>query len=276
MRCWSRAASRRASRASRTRRFAFLRRARAGNEVRPRAADLRAAHRPAVEANRQELARAEADLRALRARVVRDMRQAYYQWLATQQAVVVLEATLELARPTSTRTRACTATAGSRATSSIAPRRTSSRSSSSDLAAASRVRHLAELRQPAAQRAARRRRCRSCRDRRRQPIERFRARFAERAGGPTPRARSSCRTSPRIDAQELAGLDAAIAAGEAQQDLARAAFKPRLALGAEAGIQGDGLRHRRGGSLRARLAGAALERVSRRGGPGGAARGEAR
>ena len=38
---------------------------------------------------------------------------------------------------------------------------------------------------------------------------------------------------------ELAGLDAAVAAGEAQQDLARAAFKPRLALGAEAGIQGE-------------------------------------
>jgi outer membrane protein TolC len=38
--------------------------------------------------------------------------------------------------------------------------------------------------------------------------------------------------------QELQGLDAAIVAGEAQQDLARAAFKPRLAFGAEAGIQG--------------------------------------
>jgi outer membrane protein len=53
---------------------------------------------PNVEAGRQQLQRAEADLAALRARVVRDTRQAYYQWLAGQQAVVVLEATLELAR----------------------------------------------------------------------------------------------------------------------------------------------------------------------------------
>ena len=50
---------------------------------------------PSVEAGRQDLARAEADLAALRARVVRDMRQAYYQWLATQQAVVVFDATLQ-------------------------------------------------------------------------------------------------------------------------------------------------------------------------------------
>ena len=53
---------------------------------------------PGVEAGRQELSRSEADLSALRARVVRDMRQAYYQWLAEQQAAVVLDATLELAR----------------------------------------------------------------------------------------------------------------------------------------------------------------------------------
>jgi multidrug efflux system outer membrane protein len=38
---------------------------------------------------------------------------------------------------------------------------------------------------------------------------------------------------------ELRSLDAAIAGGEARQDLARAAFRPRLLLGAEAGIQGD-------------------------------------
>jgi outer membrane protein TolC len=38
--------------------------------------------------------------------------------------------------------------------------------------------------------------------------------------------------------EELKSLDAAIAVGEARQDLARAAFKPSLAFGAEAGIQG--------------------------------------
>ena len=53
------------------------------------------------------------------------------------------------------------------------------------------------------------------------------AELADAAGARRGRARGARR------------LDAAIAAGEAQQDLARAAFKPRLALGAEAGIQGE-------------------------------------
>ena len=49
-----------------------------------------------------------------------------------------------------------------------------------------------------------------------------------------------CCSSSRPDRRaELRSLDAAIAGGEARQDLARAAFKPRLLLGAEAGIQGD-------------------------------------
>ena len=38
---------------------------------------------------------------------------------------------------------------------------------------------------------------------------------------------------------ELRSLDSAVAGSEALQDLARAAFKPRLVLGAETGIQGD-------------------------------------
>jgi len=38
---------------------------------------------------------------------------------------------------------------------------------------------------------------------------------------------------------ELRSLDAAIAGGQARQDLARAAFRPRLTLGAETGVQGD-------------------------------------
>jgi outer membrane protein TolC len=68
-------------------------------------------------------------------------------------------------------------------------------------------------------------------------IERFRRRFAQRLAGRPPEldALQSLAVDERA---ELAGLDAAILAGEAQQDLARAAFKPRLALGAEAGIQG--------------------------------------
>ncbi len=53
---------------------------------------------PAVAASRAEVDRSTANLDALRARVVRDTHQAYYLWLATQQAVLVLEATLELAQ----------------------------------------------------------------------------------------------------------------------------------------------------------------------------------
>ena len=54
--------------------------------------------RPAVDANRAEVDRAGANLDALRARVIRDTQQAYYLWIAGQQAVLVLDATRELAQ----------------------------------------------------------------------------------------------------------------------------------------------------------------------------------
>ena len=69
-------------------------------------------------------------------------------------------------------------------------------------------------------------------------IDRFRARFARRLAG-RPAELAELQALAVDERAELAGLDAAVAAGEAQQDLARAAFKPRLALGAEAGIQGE-------------------------------------
>jgi len=46
---------------------------------------------PAVETNRQLVNRSEADLEALRSRVIRDTKQAYYEWLAAQQQALVLE-----------------------------------------------------------------------------------------------------------------------------------------------------------------------------------------
>ena len=96
--------------------------------------------------------------------------------------------------------------------------------------------HRAELREPAAQCAAG-------------------AAAAERGARRRDRSSASapacCPRSPdrQVDApklqdlasqrrEELKSLDAAIAVGEARQDLARAAFKPSLAFGAEAGIQG--------------------------------------
>ena len=53
---------------------------------------------PAVDANRAQLDRAEADLAGLRTRIVRDVKQAYYTWLAANQGVAVLDATLDAAR----------------------------------------------------------------------------------------------------------------------------------------------------------------------------------
>ena len=68
-------------------------------------------------------------------------------------------------------------------------------------------------------------------------IERFRARLlAVLAGRQVDLRRLQDVAGQRR--QELQSLDSAIAVGEAQQDLARAAFKPTLAFGAEAGIQG--------------------------------------
>jgi outer membrane protein TolC len=69
-------------------------------------------------------------------------------------------------------------------------------------------------------------------------IDRFRERLVLRLSGraPDPALLQELATGRRA---ELRSLDAAIATGEARQDLARAAFKPRLVLGAEAGVQGE-------------------------------------
>ena len=69
-------------------------------------------------------------------------------------------------------------------------------------------------------------------------VERFRTRLVRRLAGRTPDTGTLQQLATDRRA-ELQSLDAAIAGGEARQDLARAAFKPRLLLGAEAGIQGD-------------------------------------
>ncbi|HEX9772260.1 MAG TPA: TolC family protein [Steroidobacteraceae bacterium] len=191
---------------------------------------------PGVEAGRQELNRAEANLAALRARVVRDTRQAYYQWLAAQQAVAVLEATRDLAR------------ANLDANSSLYRNGKVTRDlvyraeadvlevEQQHLAAASRVRlaqsYVNLLRNaplgdalPASQIDS-------------DTVDRFRERFVRRLAGRDPDLELLQALAAEGRA-ELTGLDAAIAVGEARQDLARAAFKPRLAFGAEAGIQGE-------------------------------------
>jgi outer membrane protein len=191
---------------------------------------------PGVEAGRQELSRAEADLSALRARVVRDMRQAYYQWLAAQQAVVVLEATLELAEANLDANSSLYR--NGRITRDLVYRAEADvlEVEQQRLFAASRVRlsqsYVNLLRNAPLDAALPTSEIDPA------TIDRFRARFARRLAG-RPAELAELQSLAVDERAELAGLDAAIAAGEAQQDLARAAFKPRLALGAEAGIQGE-------------------------------------
>ena len=192
--------------------------------------------RPAVDANRAELDRATANLAALRSRVIRDTQQAYYLWIATQQAVLVLDATRELAQSNLAANESLYR--NGKVTRDLVLRAEADllEVEQNRIAAASRVRIAqgyvnllrnaplaaplprAEIDPPA--------------------VERFRDRLIRKLAGrsPDPSQLQELATGRRA---ELTGLDAAIAGGEARQDLARAAFRPRLLLGAEAGIQGD-------------------------------------
>lgn len=190
---------------------------------------------PAVAANRAQVDRAEADLAALRTRIVRDTKQAYYTWLAATQGVAVLDATLDAARANLSANESLYR--NGRITRDLVYRAEADvlEIEQSRLAAESRVRiarsyvnllRNAPLSEPLPAAAVDD-----------ATVERFRTRFVDTLAG------------RRLDVallqelaegrrQELRSLDAAIAAGEAQQQLARAAFRPTLAFGAEAGIQG--------------------------------------
>lgn len=191
---------------------------------------------PAVAANRELVARSEADLAALRARVVRDTKQAYYRWLASQQVVGVLEATREAAQANLDanqslyRNGKITRDLVYRAEADVLEIEQQRIAASSGVRIAQSYVNLlrnqaldeplprAEIDGPA--------------------VERFRTRLIERIAGRKPDVALLQRLATDRR-QELRGLDAAIAAGQAQEDLARAAFRPTLAFGAEAGIQGE-------------------------------------
>ena len=191
---------------------------------------------PAVAANRAEVDRATANLSALRSRVIRDTQQAYYLWLATQQAVLVLDATLELARSNLTANESLYR--NGKVTRDLVLRAEADllEVEQQRIAAASRVRiaqgYLNLLRNAALAAPLPKAEIDAA------TVERFRDQLLRRLAGqsPDPATLQQLATGRRA---ELRGLDAAIAGGEARQDLARAAFKPRLLLGAEAGIQGD-------------------------------------
>jgi outer membrane protein TolC len=191
---------------------------------------------PAVEASRQSLDSEQANLAALRSRVVRDTAQAYYQWLAAQQAVAILEATRELAQANVDTNESLYR--NGRITRDLVFRAEADllEVEQQRLAATSRVAisrsyvnllrnaplsstlPASEIDEPT--------------------VLRFRERFVRRIAGRQVDLEVLQDLASRQRA-ELASLDAAVAAGEAQQDLARAAFKPTLAFGAEAGVQGE-------------------------------------
>jgi outer membrane protein TolC len=191
---------------------------------------------PAVAANEAEVDRATANLAALRARVIRDTQQAYYLWLATQQAVLVLEATRELAQSNLAANESLYRNGKVTRDFLLRAEADLLEVEQQRIAASSRVRiaqgYVNLLRNaplaaplPRAEIDA-------------PTVERFRDRLIRRLAGSSldPAPLQQLATDRRA---ELQSLDAAIAGGEARQDLARAAFKPRLVVGAEAGIQGD-------------------------------------
>ena len=227
--------------------------------------------RPTVEANRQELNRVEYNQAALRGRVTRDTKQAYYRWLATQQAVLIFDSSLELAQVNLDANESLYR--NGRVTRDLVYRAEADvlEIQQRRLAAESQVRiaqsYVNLLRNlplhtplPRAELDL-------------ETVERFRSRFIRQLAGrrlDTPQLQQLA-TQRRA---EIHGLEAAVAAGEAQQELARAAFKPTLAVGAEAGIQGDDYGF--GGDERYVLASVILRWNAYRGGADRAALSEAR
>ncbi len=190
----------------------------------------------AVQARSHELASVEAGQAALRARVIRDTKQAYYRWIAAQQAVAVLSATRELAE-TNVRANESLYRNG-RITRDLVFRAEADllEIEQQTIAADSGVRiaqsYVNLLRnRPLAEPLP----GSSIDD---ETVLRFRNRFIERLAG-RPLDLPLLQDLAADRRAELRRLDAAVAAGEAGEDLARAEFKPTLALGAEAGIQGE-------------------------------------
>ncbi|HEX6570834.1 MAG TPA: TolC family protein [Steroidobacteraceae bacterium] len=190
---------------------------------------------PAVEANRAQVASAEADLAALRAQVVRDVKQAYYRWLAAEQAVTVLDATLDSARANLAANESLYR--NGRVTRDLVYRAEADvlEIEQERLATASRVRIAASYVNLLRNAPLTRPLPATTLDE--ATIDRFRAVLLKALAG---RRLDVERLQQLADdrRQELKSLDSAILVGEAQKALARAAFKPTLALGAEAGIQG--------------------------------------
>jgi outer membrane protein len=191
---------------------------------------------PAVEGSRQDLNRVEADLSGLRTRVIRDTKVAYYEWLAAQQQVLVFDATLDLAKSNLAaneslyRNGRITRDLVYRAEADLLEVEQNRLAAASRVAVArSYVNLLRNYPLPAPVPEA---------SIDQATVERFRNRVVRRLAG----RRLDVPVMQQVATErraEIQSLDAAIAGSLAEQDLARAAFKPTLAVGAEAGIQGE-------------------------------------
>ena len=191
---------------------------------------------PAVEGSRQNLNRVEADLSGLRTRVIRDTKVAYYEWLAARQQALVFDSTLELARANLAANESLYR--NGRITRDLVYRAEADllEIEQNRLAAVSRVAIARSyvnllrnypLSAPVPQAKIDQ-----------ETVERFRNRVIRRLAG----RRLDVPVMQQVATErraEIQSLDAAIAGSLAEQDLARAAFKPSLAVGAEAGIQGE-------------------------------------
>lgn len=175
-------------------------------------------------------------LDALRTRVHRDMRQAYYRWLATGETRTILEATLEAAQENQ-RVNESLYRNGRVTRDAVLRAEADTLEIEQQLAAATGGERIARnyvnlLRDadldaplPRAQVVD-------------DDVTRERDRLVREAGQ-LARDRGWLQQTALERRQELRQLDASLDAADAEADLARAAFKPQLAFAVDAGIQGE-------------------------------------
>lgn len=189
---------------------------------------------PALAASRDLHRSATASLAALRARLVRDVKQGYYALVAARDGEAILEHALDLARD-NVRTTESLFTNGKvtrdyvlRADADRLALEQQKRAATSAVTLATSYLNLlrkAPLDTAVPQVAIDP-----------ESAARARARLAERTGGTTLAHLTDYATERR---PELAALAAALAASGEQESIARAAFKPRVFLSVDAGSQGE-------------------------------------
>ena len=189
---------------------------------------------PALAASRDLHRSAAASLAALRARLVRDVKQGYYALIAARDGAAILDHALELARD-NLRTNQSLFTNGKvtrdyvlRADADRLALEQQKRAATSAVTLATSYLNL--LRRLPLDTAV------PLTDIDAQSAPTARAQFADRAGGATLAHLTEFAIERR---PELTALAAAVAASGEQESIARAAFKPRVFLSVDAGSQGE-------------------------------------